>query len=201
MRNTALISCLTILLGSCAGPTDSTSATIYFGRDGKRLRLESAPLKAAYEAVYPNPRQHEWLRAELRADGRLVVTCRTAGGAVACSDSPIVVRVESVNGLRLVRAYDVYQQRLAELPYAGRCGTGRVLFEESGSEGGTPPPSAPFPEGGELFVRVEDEGDLAEGKDDEESEDEDEDSDDDERGGAAHDLRAGSPKLPSLHCR
>jgi hypothetical protein len=128
-----------LVLCACEGTASDievASATITLKSEGSALTLDSAPLKGSYSAQYPNPSSHQWMTVTLTSDAKLVVSCRSATPGVQCADSPIFVSVEGKAGARRVRAYDVFQQRLADLEYtAENCGMG---ITEGGPPNGTP---------------------------------------------------------------
>lgn len=113
---------LAVLLCACAGTAGDVAvdrATISFKSDGSKLALESAPLQEGYQATYPNPRSHDWVKVEVTSDARLTVACRSER-RTECADSPVTVSVEGGR----VRVFDVYNVKLADLEYTGRlCGS------------------------------------------------------------------------------
>ena len=102
---------------------------------------------SGYSATYPNPQQHQWVRVGVNSDGRVVVACRSAQLGIGCGDSPVYARVEPTPDGWVVRAYDVYQQRLAELPYTGgRCRT-KTPIHKIAPSGNDATPAPPLTEG------------------------------------------------------
>lgn len=128
MRHSFLAACLAALAGCSTGvASDLGIDVVKIGLvgDGSSLKLANAPSMPGDRSRYPNPRHHEWMSIYVTSDARVVVSCRTASGKVACADSPISVRLEGTRARPVVAAYDLYQHRLAAIPYTGsRCTPG-----------------------------------------------------------------------------
>src|SRR5437016_2183562 len=117
------------LLAACEGDVSDVevhTARIALVRTAQGLQLDAAPMLNA-QPVYPNPRGHEWMQLFVNSDGRVIVSCLTPGSRTACSDSPVYVQIDSTRSGEVMRAYELYQNRLAEFPYTGnRCGGGGI---------------------------------------------------------------------------